>query len=630
MIPFKLPRQRQDRNPPLICFVLALGVLLSSCLYGNPKSLPEDGDEGNLQPDESFSLSSEDGLFHIAFEAGSVDEPTALSIGAISREHYPDQPLLQGAVYFIEPEITLKKPATLTFFLDELEGAGLDLSQLYAQNALSVRRVIHGGRPSYLPVVEDFQESAGSPKRILTFSTENLNAFAVFIHQCYDTCLRAVSCPGYPAEAGKTPRQLLQACMADFNCPDDIEAINGNEMAALFACSASHPCQDSYGCCVDSALTCFEDSLDGDKDPDLPDGDEEADEAPPIDGDLDESEEGDAEEADGDPESDEELEIETELEIDFDFSPDTCIGDSDCSDTLCTREDRVSAEHGYCLPISGSNIRIFENPDGTEWDEITGQLPNVSCTGLPPESGTTGPSSFAAKLKIGDWWSINNLAGITVSIHQEWNLDTAVYSGQTDAEGVVALSSVNLAEEWFVVKTERASDVPRDRIVPTYNWGLWVSKAEAKAAQLSGRPIEILVYSLDANRYDQFATVLGIVDGVPRGYGMVLGQVTDCNPSRAHTLFNATVGFKELRPVAMAYFDNQLSFPTPYSGREQTTKNGLFAAIYLPPHESLTPFAYGRVDTGEGSATTLLGLNVAGHLKLRANTVSIVRFNRFH
>jgi hypothetical protein len=56
----------------------------------------------------------------------------------------------------------------------------------------------------------------------------------------------------------------------------------------------------------------------------------------------------------------------------------------------------------------------------------------------------------------------------------------------------------------------------------------------------------------------------------------------------------------------------------------------LFAAVYLPPADILTAFAFGTVKYEATETIELLGLSNSGHLRLDADSVSVVRFNRFH
>lgn len=604
-----------------LALVLLVALLAGGCLHGSPDPLdPVPGGSITVYPETEGELVSDDQRVVVRFEAGTVTQPTTFSITRIPQGNYPDQILLQSDIYQIEPSRPLAKAVRITFDMNGLAGNGFTLSQLYTLDALTLRELLPGKPAAFVAVeettVDDWQ---GQPHRVLRSQLDRLGAFGLFVHDCYVMCRKSVECPSWPSDPNMTPKQQIARCMTEKGCPSNIAAMNSAETLARFDCALGRSCRDAFGCCLESPPCGIEpdgdEPPDGDESPDgdtPPDGDQPADGDDPVDGDVDPDGDTDTDGDDTPP---------------VDFRPRTCMGPEHCSGQACVT---VVPDERRCLAMSSDPVRLYTAGTPGTWTEVPGgPLPVIDCAGIAPPTETAGDYVFDLRIELDTWWPVPAAEGIQVALSLETNPNTPFLVGALDATGKVDFSSVSLTDEWFLIRLWRDSDTPAQRIVPTWHWGNFVTNEEAAGANLNGQPVRIKVMPIDAARYDTFAKALGISSGIPSGHGMVMGQVSDCRRNPPYVVANASVGFLEATPLVMGYFDDQATFPTPDQARIGTNKNGLFAAIYLPPADVLTAFAFGTVRNNEFDSVELLGLTVEGHLRLAPDTVTIVRFNRF-
>lgn len=589
-------------------FILITVVLVTSCFYGSPDK-PGTTTTAVVYPTSEGKMVSEDSRVVIEFEAGTVPRPTTFSITKIPKENYPEQYLLRSDVYEIEPSKDLLKPVKITVYLAELDGENFDMQAAYNLNAIKLRQMTPGGYPAFLDTEEtNIVDINGNSHHVLIRETDSPVAFGIFVSGCYAMCLKMETCSSHViTDTGKTLRERIFDCMVDYSCTD-FENLNNEDNEAKFLCSYTRSCHYSFTCCQQDPYC--EGETDGDDDAETVDGDDDT----IIDGDEDEV--------------DQEEEIE-----DTRFDVETCVSKQDCSDAgmECVINPKLdNAQTGYCLNISPQPLQGYVyNDDTSEWTLQDSNNISLQCAGDVPNEDASGDSTVDIKIVLDDWWDYAHKENVKVELFFEDDLESPVYQGFLDANGEFLIDDSVAVDEWFVVKLSRTDDDPSKAVVPTYTWGNFITQKEAKDINDQNSSVYLPVMAVDQNRRKVFAQLLNISENELDGYGIVMGQVEDCNGTPKYKLKNATVGFLEAKPIKMAYFQDQTS-PTPSSTAEYTTQNGLFAAIYLPPAKSLTAFATGKKQTGDTVETELIAITAENHLRVIADSVSIVRFNAFH
>ena len=629
---------------------LLWSLAFQCCLESSPEPSENVG-SAIVTPDDPGVLVSEDGRVVVNFPAGVVDRPTTFRITTIPREHYPDLYWLQSDVYQIEPSRELNKKVQVVIDLSGMEGKGFQLSKLYNMGALAIREVLPAERPVYLKTLEKNQVATDdSVHRVLVHNTKRLGAFGVFVHECYLLCEKTVTCDAYEGGGGLEYRDRLLSCMDGFECLGNVEKMNGDEMAEVFLCSQFRPCRDSFGCCL-PPVTC-ESGADGDLiPPATTDGDEDIDlDAPPPDGDGDRAGTGDPDgEIERDrsaPDGDEDRDLggdrDAEPDLSEEFSPIPCGSDGACPEGLtCVRDPSHPAFAditGYCLAMSDYQIAMYVRDEEEEkWTKMEGPEGGdidlmVDCAGKGPEEGGGVESPYDLRVKVSDeWWKLTDEEGITIKIFKERELNnsgTPSHEGITDENGECVFDNIYFTNEWFVIVSERNAADDDRQIVPTHEWGLFVTRDEAD----KHLEIPVDIHPLNVGRYKSFAARFS--QSMPEGTGMIIGQVVDCRAKPPYVLANVSVGFMEARPKIMGSFQNQFLNPSPRLPREGeigTNVNGLFIGLYLPPQQKLTAFAFGMWPDGAGELKPqLVGLTISGHLQLAPDSVTIVRFNTYH
>ncbi len=610
-----------------LAMILGLMFLLPGCVTeSTDESLPP---SGTILPDTEGELVSKDGRVVVQFPKGSVDSPTQFVITQIPYRSYKDQYWLQSDVYHIEPTLPLKAPVRVVVDLNGLFGRHLEplgpgdpeLDYFFNQQAISLRKLQPNGKAEVVSASEQsVQDAGGNNHRVLMHVTQTLGTFGVFIDDCWLLCKKTVECSSYEGDPKKTVNEQVAECMGDFGCPSNLTRINGQEMQEIFSCSQTRPCADSFGCCL-SDLGCRDIPVDGDGETD---GDEDAtDGDTDIDGD-DDMEDGDAD-SDGDDDTDGDGDMDGDAEEDApdEWLPAYCQSVSECTGgQYCARSDAIDSTTGVCLPLADDPVGVHARVGGN-WIDIP-DVPATTCVGDGPDYGTTGPATFTLKAVVNPLWEIGDESGITVELYYDQSMANPAMTGTTDANGEVSFTGV-LTEEWIVLRSQRTSSDPLVKIVPTFDWGIFISKAAANTAV--GQVVDIGINPVEQARYDQFAKSLGFSEGMPLGYGMVMGRVLDCRYP-PYSVSNATVGFLQVQPKKMGYFNAQTN-PMPLLTREATHKDGLFVGLYMPPQDPLTAFTYGTVNSGGADQITMLGVTYSGHLRLQANSVSYVRFNSY-
>jgi|GEM_PF-4593154 len=624
-----------------LCFAVFAFV---SC-YSDPKGeITGDGD-GDAQvmigPDDEGVLVSEDGFVLLQFEKGTVTRDTVFRISSLPHDSYPDQYGLMSNVYLLEPSITLEKPVRLYFDLSggiTKDVSDVEVAPLFGSYAFSLKQIVPGKATEYVNAVEEnlTLKEGESEHRVISYSTKELGAFAVYFNQCFKLCDYRVECSSYvlPEELANKREARIDcmkklgclSCSDSGSCSEKIDNLNNIENQEMFYCSPRRPCQDSMenGCCFEEdRCGIFEEPSEGD-------GDEESmsdqDKDPDIDGDVEE---------DGDLDADNGMDPDEDNNTGPDFSPRLCQDTIDCESGICVK-DIPDFASGVCLPVAASEVRLYEEGSG-KWDlvndEVSGdpEVPDTSCVSIGPDMSSDGSSLFDMRVTVDLSWQMSDKEGITVKLYHANNLDVVQKEGVTDEDGVVTFTDA-YAGQWMVIMTKRVSENPQVNIVETWDWGIFVSKPEAGEADLNQVPIDIAIHPVTQQRFSTFASALGITNGVPPGYGIVVGQVRDCT-GELRAVENSVVGFLEATPFKTGYFNQDFSNPVPSQSFQATTRNGLFVGVYLPPEESLTGIAVGRARDagGEGQAyTQILGKTSTGQLKVYRDSVSIVRFNTFH
>ncbi len=627
------------------CFLAVMFAFAATSCYSDPKSENSGGDssgELKIGPEDSGSFVSEDGFVMVQFDVGTVSRPTTFKITRIPHENYPDQLFMLSHVYQFEPLQKLEKPVRVVFDLSggiTEDASDADLKQYFGSFALSLRKIVPGQSSEYVEAPEqnlELEEGA-VPHRILMHQTDTLAAFAVYANECYEFCNRRVECDSYELDPKfLSLRDARIDCMKTLGClkcdsldvcSDAVDNLNKEDNQQTFYCSPRRPCRDSFedGCCLEGdRCGIFEpdDSSDGDIEKE-------------IDGDFDPDTETEIEDdQDGDVEPDIEYDDD---QVGPDFSPKLCSDSTQCDGAEVCFTDIPNSSSGLCMPIPSSEVRKYSKGTGS-WllatDPGTGDpLPPVTaCVGQPVDDSDDGLDRFDMKVVVDPWWKLADKADIEVELYHSDNLEVVQREGVTGADGSVVLSDV-FAKKWIVIKTHRTSADPQVEVLDTWDWGIYVSKPEAEVSDLQGVPVEIVVHPTTAHRYNTLARALGINDGVPPGYGILVGQVSDCAQPTAYAMGNTVVGLMEATPLITGYFDQQFFMPTPNINFQATTKNGLFVGVYLPPQESLTAIAVGRARSEDGLGepyVQLLGKTFASQLKLYKNSVSVVRFNTTH
>ncbi|RJO66088.1 MAG: hypothetical protein C4523_13475 [Myxococcales bacterium] len=602
-------------------FLAATLVALTGCLYGSPDDAPGgDGDSTLVNPDQEGVVVSEDGRVFVQFPAGAVDRPTEFSITRIPQSAFPDEPRLVSDVYQMEPTRELAQTVRVTMDLFGLDGRGHDLPPIYGTGGLAVVEIVPGQPARYLATDErDMKAQDNALHRVLMHNTSQLTGYGVFVHDCYLLCEKAVGCPGYSENPNMAPKERIIACMDNLGCPDDLEKVNGDEMRAAFACAKARSCDDAYTCCLESK------HCEGE-----PDGDEDG---PDTDGDIDEADqEPDIDDVETDGDVDNDTDIDEIDDTPIDWSVKLCQTDEECGGQTCVFDLRLDNSTGYCAQVpKDETVELFRRDPLSGWLSVEAE-PELTCVNQEPVHGGEGDTSYQLKVSIDDWWKVDDPTGIRVQLYYEFDLEgRPALEATTGEDGTILFDFATdpaFADEWFVLKSDRRADAPGGRVMPTWEWGLHISRARAAQANDLGAPVEIKIHPVEEDRYQEFANALGIA-GVPAGYGMALGQIADCYLDERRTIARAVVGFKEVRPVVTGYFSAQLDLPTPSLAQLSSNKNGLFIGVYMPPQEPLTAFAAARVLDGDVTRVDLMGVTLPGHLRLDADSVSIVRFNRY-
>lgn len=594
-------------------------LFLCACYYGSP-SAQTSGSSKLVNPTDKASLRSDDGRLTVDLPSGSVSRPTLFSITRLPSEKFPDLIGLYGLVsdvYVVEPARALLKPARVTLDISELKDGSFPLVKVAGRNALTLRSPQTNAVPIYIGAVEPSLLDLG--RQVLTTEVQGFGAYGAFWHECYRFCERQAACPGNPAQAGGgTLKQLIDACMAQYGCPGNVEAMNGPVMQSLVGCSKTHACADSYGCCL-TATRCETPQ------PEITDGDPEADPEPPA-----EIEAETEEPMDGDLDADSaEPDLDREADFDDDFAAATCIAGSSsgCGTGTCVSDNRLGTG-GYCLPMTSVNIAAYRRE--ASGYVASADTPDLSCVGQAPSSNPQ--LQYKLRIKLGDWWAAPPAASGAISVRylRPTNLTSPMASGYipADGNGQFVFADHLSSDEWFVLRSEREDSDPQKRLMPTYEWGLYVPRAVAELANATSTEVTIEIHPLTEARYHALAVSMGVSGGMPFGAAMIVGQALDC-ASPPHVLANVSVGLMQAAPKVWGYLDTTLGEPLPLLGQGATQGSGLFVGLYLPPLDPLSAFAFAR----SGGTPQLVGrTQESGGRQLATvpNSVSIIRFNRHY
>ena len=595
----------------LLFFILAL----ASCVKVDSADSQGDQDKDNyfpsgmMVPTKSGTLTSNEPVprFILQWAEGTVDMPTTVSISILSKSNFSDLPLLVSDVYQVEPSHPLNKDVRITFDLTDLMVGEKNISEYYGLKALAFREISPTGRPVYIDALETkLSEDAGSPK-VFQFQTNQPKAYGVFLHECYLLCEERINCPDFELDPSKPKSEQIQSCITKLGCYSDLDKAN-TDMAPVFDCVAREKsCNVTFGCCLESPY-CQE----------VSDGDEQEQE---LDGDL-----------DAEMEQEPEHEAEREEEGPPEWLPVLCESNDSCNGNVCLIDDYIDSEKGRCVAATSQPVELF-NRGETSW-ESKGNTPQLGCMGKLPSSEENSPKFYDLKVKVSSWWLLKDdsnqpyLDGIRVEYFNEINegvFDTAT----TDVLGEATLADIP-TNEWFYLRSSRGAkqgqSVARD-VIPTYEYGLFVTYDVAKAAQNQGKPVEIEIHPIDRSHYDYYLNIFSAGAGATNTNGMFIGQFNDCT---GYTIKNAVLGFKEVTPLKTMYFyNNEMIDPQP-GLNGGASENGFVASLchlLTGDQNQYTAFISGTV-TGV-SFPQLFGLTMAGHFKLHKDSVTILRFNRF-
>jgi len=399
----------------VLCVTALLAVVLSlvSCMSDPESNVSADGD-GDAQtvigPDDEGVLVSDDGFVLLQFEKGTVSKPTAFRISSMSSDSYPDQLWLMSNVYMFEPSIELEKPVRLYFDLSggiTKSTSDEEVSPLFGSYAFSLKKIVPGKTPEYVAATEQnlTLKEGESDHRVISYSTKNLGAFAIYFNECFKLCNYRVECPSYvlPEEMANKREARIDCmkelgclgCSGSGSCSEKIDNLNEDGNREMFYCSPRRPCQDSMegGCCFDEdRCGIFEEPSEGD-------GDEESsgdiDHDPEFDGDI---------ENDGDIDAEEDKDVDEDHGTGPDFSPRLCVESTDCESGVCIKEIPNFTD-GICLPIVSTEVRLYEEGNG-KWDLVNEdggsnpEVPDISCVNAGPDMSNDSSSLFDMKVIV--------------------------------------------------------------------------------------------------------------------------------------------------------------------------------------------------------------------------------------
>ena len=554
----------------------------------------------------------------------ALDQDVNLVVNAIDKNTFTEFPSMVSDAFFVglEPEVTLNLPVELQFDL-----AAMDAGHLVDKNALIVRKIQPG--VSTIPLYVQSREGESS----ITYETTSLGLFAVFVSECYDLCQKKENCPAVTIEENSAMQQSISQCVEALpvvretdtgteqiyiNCLTDMNELNSQQFQIMVDCSANHECEDAGSCCLHDPPDCGEVVTDGDLDSDdEPDSDIEDDTA-----DTDEPDQADADED------------EQDVPV-YDFSPcictsaDTC-GTDPCVGSECYKDSvfGLNANEGICTetPADTRELELYEW-NGSTFSQASQQVPDLSCVGQEPNS-LTGEDVYDLAVQLETYWSIDSLEGIHVELYLETGSNpyegTPYATRVSDSNGRVAFNGAGEVESnrWFALRIYRAEAQGVKEIPEIWNFGYFVDGRRASEEET----VEVTAHFIAAANLTALKNVYLGGEDVPNGYGMVIGQLTDCSTS-AYTLANAVVGFVESRPLHLGYFNSNTT-PGPTANR-YTSKNGLFMGVFLPPLDSLTVFsaAHARETEGGGVAFRTVAMSPTDHVRIKPNVLSWIRFN---
>ncbi len=594
----------------MLVVVVAMSLGLSGCFYGDPENASEssDGDldiqdTGVVLGPQGGSLESEDGQFTLTVTQGSLTQELLVRVSALEPSAFPEAgELLLSKVYWLEPALELDSSAQITIKVPE------GTTGFIGRYALTLKVAEEGGSFGYVQASEVVQADAeGNSETRLEGMARSIRAVGLFHHEAFLYCNLHVHCPARGVDPAAMENAMVQ-CMNEFGWAtetQDPQLMGASHEAYL--CALERPCAEIECCADDSCDNPTDgDTPDGDEDGDIPDGDEDGDEDGDLDGDEDGDEDGDTEEDDP-------------------YAPLTCQVDTDCQDgRVCRAVPGVSDGFGRCLFASPGQDLTGYRHTGTELQVVEASSLDLAC-GTQDPANVSGPGSFVLQAVFSPFSPLDNKEGITVQAFLEANPGSAIATATTDTEGKALLEGVR-PNAWFFLVAQRQGDTAQSEVLPTYNYGLWVDGATATSHTQTDNPLEIAYYAVSRIRYQSLSlATTGELEGPPEGTGMLVGQVFACNDDEPLTLANATIGFADVQPEMLAYFNTSASLPQVQASQQATNNNGLFIAAPLPVGPVGRPFALGRVNNAENVFATSRSTGPQIH----DGAVSVIRLGRY-
>ena len=633
-VPFQSEAEGMKRCVSILQFLVGFAVILATgCFDSSPNFIENNnsssGDE-EVENETSSVLVGREGKtislpgLEVILPMNALDSEVNLVVERIVRTSFTELPDMVSDAFFIglEPEVALNLPVEIRFDLSLL-----DVEHLLGMNALIVRKIQPGDAP--VPLYVQSSESGSE----VVYETTSLGLFGVFVSQCYELCQKVENCPPTTLDGNTTLQNSIRECVQALpvvretdtgteqifiNCRTNMNELNSQEFQIMVDCATNHDCEDAGNCCLHDPPNCGEVVTDGDDDADAD-----------LDLDMDEDVQ------DTDPDDGDEEDVEEDQDVPtYDFSPCVCSSSNQCGEDPCIGDEchidsalGMSANQGICMetPDQSNTLQLYEW-NGSAFSLATEQIADMSCIGQEPNN-LTGESVYDLEVRLETYWPIDTLEGITVELYLETGSNpyegTPYATRLTNSSGRVEFSDSKEVEanHWFAVRVYRAAGDGVEEIPDIWNFGYFIDGAKA-ADDL----VTVTAHFIAADNLTALKNVYLGTDEIPAGYGMVIGQLTDCS-ANGYVLANAAVGFVDARPLHLRYFNsNNTPGPTP---NRYTSKNGLFMGIFMPPQDRLTVFsaAHAKETQSGGVAFRTVAMSPGAHVRVKPDAVSWIRFN---